>query len=73
MFYGGNSTSILALDLILPSTCVRERYEDLTRECQMMYSSVGTGQPAYVVGPKVMDVRTPSKDNDISEEETKGN
>ncbi|MQL86962.1 hypothetical protein Taro_019495 [Colocasia esculenta] len=50
----------------------RERYEDLIRECQMMHSSVGTGQLAYVVGSKVMDVRTPSKDNDVREEEPNG-
>lgn len=41
----------------------RERYEDLIRQCQMMHSSVGTGELAYVVGSKVMDVRTMSKDN----------
>ncbi|CAA7396631.1 unnamed protein product [Spirodela intermedia] len=47
----------------------RERYDDLIRECQMMHSSVGTGMLAYVVGSKVMDVRTPPKDTVTREEE----
>ncbi|KAJ6841455.1 small G protein signaling modulator 1-like isoform X3 [Iris pallida] len=42
----------------------RERYEDLVRQCQTMHSSIGTGSLAYVVGSKVMDMRTLSKDND---------
>ncbi|XP_010912770.2 rab GTPase-activating protein 22 [Elaeis guineensis] len=45
----------------------RQRYEDLIRQCQMMHSSVGTGSLAYVVGSKVMDMRTLSRDNDIRE------
>ncbi|KAJ0977087.1 hypothetical protein J5N97_012561 [Dioscorea zingiberensis] len=45
----------------------RERYENLIRQCQMMHSSVGTGSLAYVVGSKVMDMRTPSKDNDFTQ------
>ncbi|KAJ8755518.1 hypothetical protein K2173_019316 [Erythroxylum novogranatense] len=40
----------------------RERYEDLIRQCQMMHSSIGTGELAFVVGSKVMDMRT-SKDD----------
>ncbi|CAN1731873.1 Rab GTPase-activating protein 22 [Linum perenne] len=40
----------------------RERYEDLVKQCQAMHSSIGTGALAYVVGSKVMDVRTSSKD-----------
>ncbi|KAJ8639364.1 hypothetical protein MRB53_016058 [Persea americana] len=41
----------------------RERYKDLIKQCQAMHSSIGTGTLAYVVGSKVMDVRTVSKDN----------
>ncbi|KAJ4846695.1 hypothetical protein Tsubulata_027180 [Turnera subulata] len=41
----------------------RERYEDLIRECRMMHSSIGTGTLAFVVGSKVMDMRTSSKDD----------
>nr|XP_009416981.1 PREDICTED: small G protein signaling modulator 1-like isoform X1 [Musa acuminata subsp. malaccensis] len=41
----------------------RERYADLIKQCQMMHSSIGTGNLAYVVGSRVMDVRTLSKDN----------
>lgn len=44
----------------------RERYGDLIRQCQMMHSSIGTGSLAYVVGSKVMDVRTSSK-NELRE------
>uniref|UniRef100_A0A1D1XPP8 Small G protein signaling modulator 1 n=1 Tax=Anthurium amnicola TaxID=1678845 RepID=A0A1D1XPP8_9ARAE len=51
----------------------RERYEDLIRECQMMHSSIGTGRLAYIVGSKVMDVRIPSKNNDIREEAKSNN
>ncbi|XP_047175985.1 small G protein signaling modulator 1-like isoform X1 [Vigna umbellata] len=40
----------------------REHYRDLIKQCQTMHSSVGTGSLAYVVGSKVMDVRTFSKD-----------
>ena len=40
----------------------RERYRDLIKQCQMMHSSIGTGSLAYVVGSKVMDMRTSSKD-----------
>lgn len=43
-------------------TCpCREHYRDLIKQCQTMHSSVGTGSLAYVVGSKVMDVRTSSK------------
>ncbi|KAG6531221.1 hypothetical protein ZIOFF_005011 [Zingiber officinale] len=41
----------------------REWYKDLVKQCQMMHSSIGTGNLAFVVGSKVMDVRTLSKDN----------
>ncbi|KAK6930509.1 Rab-GTPase-TBC domain [Dillenia turbinata] len=41
----------------------RERYKDLIRQCQMMHSSIGTGSLAYVVGSKVMDMRTMSKND----------
>lgn len=40
----------------------RERYEELTTQCQRMYSSIGTGSLAYVVGSKIMDVNAYSKD-----------
>ncbi|XP_014521934.1 small G protein signaling modulator 1 isoform X3 [Vigna radiata var. radiata] len=40
----------------------REHYRNLIKQCQAMHSSVGTGSLAYVVGSKVMDVRTFSKD-----------
>ena len=43
-------------------TC-RERYEELTIQCQRMYSSVGTGSLAYVIGSKIMDVNAYSKDD----------
>ncbi|XP_057450941.1 uncharacterized protein LOC130742862 isoform X2 [Lotus japonicus] len=39
----------------------REHYSDLVKQCQTMHSSVGTGSLAYVVGSKVMDMRTSSK------------
>ncbi|KAH9606902.1 hypothetical protein KSS87_019736 [Heliosperma pusillum] len=39
----------------------RERYEELVKQCQKMHSSIGTGSLAYVVGSKIMDVRTYSK------------
>ncbi|KAF5733906.1 small G protein signaling modulator 1 [Tripterygium wilfordii] len=41
----------------------RERYNDLIKQCQSMHSSIGTGSLAYVVGSKVMDMRTASKDD----------
>jgi len=40
------------------------------RQCQIMHSSIGTGSLAYVVGSKVMDMRTSSKDNDAREAST---
>ncbi|KAK8930941.1 hypothetical protein KSP39_PZI016097 [Platanthera zijinensis] len=45
----------------------RERYDDLIRQCRTMHSSIGTGTLAYVVGSKVMDMRTSSKYNDTKE------
>ncbi|XP_074578249.1 rab GTPase-activating protein 22-like isoform X1 [Curcuma longa] len=51
-------------------TARRERYEDLVKQCQMMHSSIGTGNLAYVVGSKVMDVRTLSKENSDKKLET---
>ncbi|KAG8375907.1 hypothetical protein BUALT_Bualt09G0007900 [Buddleja alternifolia] len=44
-------------------TARRERYNDLVKQCRMMHSSIGTGSLAYVVGSKVMDMRTSSKDD----------
>ncbi|XP_058780276.1 uncharacterized protein LOC131653942 [Vicia villosa] len=43
-------------------TARRELYRNLVKQCQAMHSSVGTGSLAYVVGTKVMDMRTSSKD-----------
>ncbi|KAL2530034.1 Ypt/Rab-GAP domain of gyp1p superfamily protein [Forsythia ovata] len=50
-------------------TARRERYMDLIKQCQTMHSSIGTGSLAYVVGSKVMDMRTSSKDDGIREDE----
>ncbi|KAL3506787.1 hypothetical protein ACH5RR_032169 [Cinchona calisaya] len=50
-------------------TARRERYRDLIKQCQMMHSSIGTGSLAYVVGSKVMDMRTSSKDEGRREAE----
>ncbi|XP_026389914.1 small G protein signaling modulator 1-like isoform X1 [Papaver somniferum] len=47
----------------------REKYKDLIKQCQKMHSSIGTGSLAYVVGSKVMDVRTLSKDSGTREAE----
>ncbi|KAJ8774760.1 hypothetical protein K2173_017206 [Erythroxylum novogranatense] len=44
-------------------TARRERYKDLIKQCQVMHSSIGTGELAFVVGSKVMDMRTSSKDD----------
>ncbi|KAJ9701634.1 hypothetical protein PVL29_006836 [Vitis rotundifolia] len=44
-------------------TARRERYQDLIKQCQLMHSSIGTGSLAHVVGSKVMDIRTLSKDD----------
>lgn len=49
----------------------RERYRDLVKQCQLMHSSIGTGSLAYVVGSKVMDMRTMSKDDGRREAEAK--
>ncbi|KAK1319169.1 hypothetical protein QJS10_CPB04g01939 [Acorus calamus] len=49
----------------------RDRYMELIRECQSMHSSIGTGTLAYVVGSKLMDMRTSSKDNNSGEAVTK--
>ncbi|KAK3022523.1 hypothetical protein RJ639_046739 [Escallonia herrerae] len=48
-----------------------ERYRDLIKQCQMMHSSIGTGSLAYVVGSKVMDMRTMSRDDGGREAEVK--
>ncbi|XP_076936402.1 rab GTPase-activating protein 22-like isoform X1 [Bidens hawaiensis] len=47
----------------------RERYRDLIKQCQSMHSSIGTGSLAYVVGNKVMDMRT--KENEKRKSEVK--
>ncbi|KAG5115373.1 hypothetical protein JHK84_041486 [Glycine max] len=50
----------------------REHYSDLIKQCQTMHSSVGTGSLAYVVGSKVMDMRTSSKDGRKSQAKIEG-
>lgn len=49
----------------------RERYKDLINQCQLMHSSIGTGSLAYVVGTKVMDMRTKSEDDERRKSEAK--
>ncbi|GAB2236911.1 hypothetical protein Droror1_Dr00026793 [Drosera rotundifolia] len=44
-------------------TARRERYGELIKHCQKMHSSIGTGSLAFVIGSKVMDVRTFSKED----------
>ncbi|XP_015688124.1 small G protein signaling modulator 1-like isoform X3 [Oryza brachyantha] len=46
----------------------RERYQFLVRQCQGMHPSIGTGELAYAVGSKLMDVRTMSKETHNGEE-----
>ncbi|KAL6626534.1 hypothetical protein ACP70R_030260 [Stipagrostis hirtigluma subsp. patula] len=46
----------------------REKYQNLVRQCQSMHASIGTGELAYAVGSKLMDVRTFSKETDSGEE-----
>ncbi|XP_076931638.1 rab GTPase-activating protein 22-like isoform X2 [Bidens hawaiensis] len=48
-------------------TARRERYRDLIKQCQSMHSSIGTGSLAYVVGNKVMDMRTKEDEKRKSE------
>lgn len=43
-------------------TARRKRFDELMKQCQRMHASIGTGSLAYVVGSKVMDMRTYSKD-----------
>ncbi|XP_071722329.1 uncharacterized protein [Rutidosis leptorrhynchoides] len=52
-------------------TARRERYEDLVKQCRQMHSSIGTGSLAYVVGSRVMDMRTSSKIDEAREAEAK--
>lgn len=52
------------------SSC-RERYKDLIKQCQSMHSSIGTGSLAYVVGTKVMDMRTKAKEDERRKSEVK--
>ncbi|KAL8137302.1 hypothetical protein V2J09_003303 [Rumex salicifolius] len=47
----------------------RKRYEELVKECQKMHESIGTGMLAFVVGSKVMDMRTYSRDLQAKEPE----
>ncbi|CAH1412623.1 unnamed protein product [Lactuca virosa] len=49
----------------------RERYKDLINQCQLMHSSIGTGSLAYVVGTKVMDMRTKTEDDERRKSEVK--
>ncbi|KAL6890553.1 hypothetical protein ACP4OV_008808 [Aristida adscensionis] len=46
----------------------REKYQKLVRQCQSMHASIGTGELAYAVGSKLMDVRTFPKETDSGEE-----
>uniref|UniRef100_A0ACD5W7Y6 Uncharacterized protein n=2 Tax=Avena sativa TaxID=4498 RepID=A0ACD5W7Y6_AVESA len=46
----------------------REKYQCLVRQCKSMHPSIGTGELAYAVGSKLMDVRTTSKETDSREE-----
>ncbi|XP_062190861.1 uncharacterized protein LOC133894620 isoform X2 [Phragmites australis] len=46
----------------------REKYHYLIRQCQSMHASIGTGELAYTVGSKLMDVRTFPKETDSGEE-----
>ncbi|XP_062206982.1 uncharacterized protein LOC133908816 isoform X2 [Phragmites australis] len=46
----------------------REKYHHLIRQCQSMHASIGTGELAYAVGSKLMDVRTFPKEIDSGEE-----
>ncbi|OEL30495.1 Cysteine synthase, chloroplastic/chromoplastic [Dichanthelium oligosanthes] len=46
----------------------RERYRCLIRQCQSMHTSIGTGELAYAVGSKLMDVRTLPIETDSREE-----
>ncbi|GJN06126.1 hypothetical protein PR202_ga23821 [Eleusine coracana subsp. coracana] len=46
----------------------REKYQYLVRQCQSMHASIGTGELAYAVGSKLMDVRTLPKETDSGEE-----
>ncbi|XP_025815960.1 small G protein signaling modulator 1-like isoform X3 [Panicum hallii] len=48
----------------------RERYHYLVRQCQSMHTSIGTGELAYAVGSKQMDVRTLPKETDSGEVST---
>lgn len=40
----------------------------LVKQCQAIHSSIGTGELAYVVGSRVMDMRTTSKEHSPSPE-----
>ncbi|KAM0920994.1 hypothetical protein ACQ4PT_007208 [Festuca glaucescens] len=46
----------------------REKYQCLVKQCKSMHPSIGTGELAYAVGSKLMDVRTTSKETDCREE-----
>uniref|UniRef100_A0A0D9UVP6 Rab-GAP TBC domain-containing protein n=1 Tax=Leersia perrieri TaxID=77586 RepID=A0A0D9UVP6_9ORYZ len=48
----------------------REKYQYLVRQCQSMHPSIGTGELAYAVGSKLMDVRTMSKETHNGEVST---
>lgn len=46
----------------------REKYHYLIKQCQSMHTSIGTGELAYAVGSKLMDVRTVPKETGSAEE-----
>ncbi|KAJ1704230.1 hypothetical protein LUZ63_004009 [Rhynchospora breviuscula] len=61
--YALNSTSEYRSQLRMAR---RERYQTLVKQCQAFHSSIGTGELAYVVGSRVMDMRTTSKEQSPS-------
>ncbi|KAJ4748673.1 Ypt/Rab-GAP domain of gyp1p superfamily protein [Rhynchospora pubera] len=61
--YALNSTSEYRSQLRMAR---RERYQTLVKQCQSIHSSIGTGELAYVVGSRVMDMRTNSKEQSPS-------
>ncbi|ONM30892.1 Ypt/Rab-GAP domain of gyp1p superfamily protein [Zea mays] len=48
----------------------REKYRYLIKQCQSMHTSIGTGELAYAVGSKLMDVRTLPKETEGGEVST---
>jgi hypothetical protein len=57
-------------NLVLLSFLFREKYRYLIKQCQSMHTSIGTGELAYAVGSKLMDVRTLPKETEGGEVST---